>query len=135
MRNVNIDETKNRIIKRLMTGVKRFNEKHRAVAGIATFFTLLLIIVISFIFSCAGLVTSVFGGARSGAKKITAVIAAFLLLMLIYVGTQKLDNVHVVETQTLSDTVVPGETAVSTENDNSQSNHDKKEQSWRHHSF
>ncbi len=92
MRNVNIDETKNRIIKRLMTGVKRFNEKHRAVAGIATFFTLLLIIVISFIFSCAGVVTSVFGGARSGAKKITAVIAVFLLLMLIYVGAQKLDN-------------------------------------------
>ncbi len=92
MRNVNIDETKNRIIKRLMTGVKRFNEKHRAVAGIATFFTLLLIIVISFIFSCAGVVTSVFGGAKSGAKKITAVIAVFLLLMLIYVGAQKLDN-------------------------------------------
>jgi SrtB family sortase len=92
VRNVNIDETKNRIIKRLMTGVKRFNEKHRAVAGIATFFTLLLIIVISFIFSCAGVVTSVFGGARSGAKKITAVIAVFLLLMLIYVGAQKLDN-------------------------------------------
>lgn len=124
MRKVNIDDTKNRIIKRLMTGVKRFNEKHRAVAGITTFFALLLIIVISFIFSCAGLVTSVFGGARSGAKKITAVIAVFLLLMLIYVGAQKLDNVHVVETQTLSDTVVPGETAVSTENDNSQSNHD-----------
>ena len=36
--------------------------------------------------------------------------------MLIYVGSQKLDNVHMVETQTLSDTVVPGETAVSTEN-------------------
>ncbi len=124
MRNFNIDETKNRIIKRLMTGVKRFNEKHRAVAGITTFFALLLIIVISFIFSCAGVVTSVFGGTRSGAKEITAVIAVFLLLMLIYVGAQKLDNVHVVETQTLSNTVVPGETAVSTENDNSQSNHD-----------
>ena len=32
-----------------MTGVKRFNEKHRAVAGITTFFALLLIIVIRII--------------------------------------------------------------------------------------
>ena len=136
MRNVNIDETKNRIIKRLMNAIKGFNERHRSVAGITTFFALLLIIVISFIFSCAGVVTSVFGGAKSGAKKITAVIAVFLLLMLIYVGAQKLDNVHVVETQTLSDTVVPGETAVSaettvsTENalaDDLHSNHDADE--------
>lgn len=105
MRNVNIDETKNRIIKRLMTGVKGFNERHRAVAGITTFFALLLIVVISFIFSCAGVVASVFGGSRSGVKKIIAVIAMLLLLLLIYLGAQRFDHSRVVDTQPLSETV------------------------------
>ncbi len=103
MRNVNIDDTKNRIIKKLMAGVKGFNERHRAVAGITTFFVLLLIVVISFIFSCAGVVASVFGGSKSGAKKIIAVIAMLLLLLLIYLGTQRFDQPHVVDTTELEE--------------------------------
>ena len=115
MRNVNIDDTKNRIIKKLMAGVKGFNERHRAFAGITTFFALLLIVVISFIFSCAGVVAYVFGGTRSGAKKIIAVIAIFLLLVLIYLAAKRFDSSQVVETRTLSDTAVSTETAESTD--------------------
>ena len=130
MRNVNIDETKNRIIKRLMTGVKRFNERHRAVAGIATFFTLLLIIVISFIFSCAGLVTSVFGGARSGAKKIIAILTVILLIVLIYLAAQKLYHTPVVKTQPLSDKVVSQDNSDSKIQNSTGAESKQEDESW-----
>ena len=56
-----LEEKKKSLIQGFMLAVRSFNEKHRATAAVTTFFALLLIVILSALFSVAIFVCSLFG--------------------------------------------------------------------------
>ena len=78
-----IKKAKARLISGFTVGVKEFNEKHRAAAGITTFFSLIIITLISVVFGIADLIRSLLSGLFRSKKRIIGVILAALLILLV----------------------------------------------------
>ena len=72
-----------------MLAVKGFNEKHRAIAPVTTFFALLLIVILSALFSVAVFVCSLFGKSASTGKRIAGIVLAGVLLCVAIFAAQR----------------------------------------------
>ena len=75
-----MEHFKNNLLKRIMLAVKGFNNKHRKLAGITTFFTVILITILSLLFSILISIGSVFGKSTSPGKRFVGLILILLLL-------------------------------------------------------
>ncbi len=73
-----------------MLSVKGFNEKHRAIAAVTTFFALLLIVILSALFSVAIFVCSLFGKNASTGKRVAGIVLAGALLCAAIFAAQRL---------------------------------------------
>lgn len=73
-----------------MLAVKGFNEKHRSIAAVTTFLTLLLVAVLSALFSIAIFVCSLFGKNASTGKRIAGIVMAGVLLCIAIFAAQRL---------------------------------------------
>ena len=73
-----------------MLSVKKFNEKHRAIAAVTTFFALLLIVILSALFSVAIFVCSLFGKIASTGKRVAGIVLAGVLLCAAIFAAQRL---------------------------------------------
>lgn len=75
-----------------MLAVKGFNEKHRSIAAVTTFLTLLLVAVLSALFSIAIFVCSLFGKNASTGKRIAGIVMAGVLLCIAVFAAQRLTS-------------------------------------------
>ena len=75
-----------------MLAVKGFNEKHRSIAAVTTFLTLLLVAVLSALFSVAIFVCSLFGKNASTGKRIAGIVMAGVLLCIAIFAAQRLTS-------------------------------------------
>lgn len=75
-----------------MLAVKGFNEKHRSIAAVTTFLTLLLVAVLSALFSVAIFVCSLFGKNASTGKRIAGIVMAGVLLCIAVFAAQRLTS-------------------------------------------
>ena len=73
-----------------MLSVKGFNKKHRATAAVTTFFALLLIVILSALFSVAIFVCSLFGKNTSTGKRVAGIVLAGVLLCTAIFAAQRL---------------------------------------------
>lgn len=73
-----------------MLSVKGFNEKHRAIAAVTTFFALLLIVILSALFSVAIFVCSLFGKNASTGKRVAGIVLAGVLLCAAIFAAQRI---------------------------------------------
>ncbi len=73
-----------------MLSVKGFNEKHRAIAAVTTFFALLLIVILSALFSVAIFVCSLFGKNASTGKRVAGIVLAGVLLCAAVFAAQRI---------------------------------------------
>ena len=85
-----LEERKKNIITGLMLSVKGFNKKHRATAAVTTFFALLLIVILSALFSVAIFVCSLFGKNTSTGKRVAGIVLAGVLLCTAIFAAQRL---------------------------------------------
>ncbi|WP_155828790.1 class B sortase [Butyrivibrio sp. XPD2006] len=85
-----LEERKKNIITSLMLSVKGFNEKHRAIAAVTTFFALLLIVILSALFSVAIFVCSLFGKNASTGKRVAGIVLAGVLLCAAIFAAQRI---------------------------------------------
>ncbi len=75
-----------------MLAVKGFNEKHRSIAAVTTFLTLLLVAVLSALFSIAIFICSLFGKNTSTGKRIAGIVMAGVLLCIAIFAAQRLTS-------------------------------------------
>lgn len=75
-----------------MLAVKGFNEKHRSIAAVTTFLTLLLVAILSALFSIAIFVCSLFGRNASTGKRIAGIVMAGVLLCIAIFAAQRLTS-------------------------------------------
>lgn len=75
-----------------MLAVKGFNEKHRSIAAVTTFLTLLLVAILSAVFSVAIFVCSLFGRNASTGKRIAGIVMAGVLLCIAIFAAQRLTS-------------------------------------------
>ena len=75
-----------------MLAVRGFNEKHRSIAAVMTFLTLLLVAVLSALFSIAIFVCSLFGKNASTGKRIAGIVMAGVLLCIAIFAAQRLTS-------------------------------------------
>ena len=75
-----------------MLAVRGFNEKHRSIAAVTTFLTLLLVAVLSALFSIAIFVCSLFGKNASTGKRIAGIVMAGVLLCIAIFAAQRLTS-------------------------------------------
>ena len=75
-----------------MLAVKGFNEKHRSIAAVTTFLTLLLVAILSAVFSVAIFVCSLFGKNASTGKRIAGIVMAGVLLCIAIFAAQRLTS-------------------------------------------
>ena len=84
-----IGEFKSRVISRIMLSVKSFNKKHRALAGVTTFFTLIFITILSAILIVAEKICSLFCNLGTSRKRVLGVLMGIILLC-VMLGAGKL---------------------------------------------
>jgi SrtB family sortase len=75
-----------------MLAVKGFNEKHRSIAAVTTFLTLLLVAILSAVFSVAIFICSLFGKNTSTGKRIAGIVMAGVLLCIAIFAAQRLTS-------------------------------------------
>ena len=75
-----------------MLAIKGFNEKHRSIAAVTTFLTLLLVAVLSALFSIAIFICSLFGKNASTGKRIAGIVMAGVLLCIAIFAAQRLTS-------------------------------------------
>ena len=81
-----ISNYKTRVISKIMNNVKGFNEKHRALAGVTTFFTIIFIAILSALLIVAEKICCVFGNTGEFGKRALGVVLGVLLLCLALVA-------------------------------------------------
>ncbi len=75
-----IGEFKTRVISRIMLRVRDFNEKHRSIAKVTTVLALILIVILSVLFTVAEKICSVFSDTGVFGKRALAIILSVVLL-------------------------------------------------------
>ena len=78
-----INKVKTRIITGFMLRVKEYNEKHRKTAKITTFFSLIIIALISAVFGIVDFLCSLISGLFKSKKRIIGVALAALLILVV----------------------------------------------------
>ncbi len=75
-----VSELKSKVITRIMLGVRGFNEKHRSLARGTTVLALILIVILSVLFTIAEKICSIFSGTGVFEKRALGIILAVVLL-------------------------------------------------------
>lgn len=87
-----LEETKKSLIQGFMLAVKGFNAEHRSIAKAVTFLALVLIVLLSALFSCAIFVCSLFEKTTSVGKRVAGIAMAAILLCIAVFASHMLIN-------------------------------------------
>jgi SrtB family sortase len=87
-----LEEKKKSLIQGFMLAVRSFNEKHRATAKVVTVLALVLIALLSALFSCAIFVCSLFEKTTSVGKRVAGIAMAAILLCIAVFASHMLIN-------------------------------------------